>query len=167
MMQTELPEEQWISSHAPASAHTGSTEQSHTAAGVSPTETAHTLRNTMIRVTKKWEEKSGISFIFKKPENISSDFSVNTRKTCYPQKLRNVVLFFPSSLYLQCMYAVFFCFCIAWKLTNSVLGCTQINQKDFSEDYPSPAECYDWCGALWSYQSLWCQLLETGEPVQS
>lgn len=112
-----LPEEQWISSHASTSAHTGSTEQSHTAAGVSLTEAAHTLRNTMIRVTKKWQEKSGISFIFKKPENVSNNFSVNTRKTCYPQKLRNVVLFFPSSLYLQCMYPVFFCFYIVWKLT--------------------------------------------------
>lgn len=74
------------------------------AAAARLTEAAHTLRSTLIRVTNKQQEKSGISFILKKPENISSNFSVNIIKTF--KKLRNVVLFFSS--YLQCIYAVFF-----------------------------------------------------------
>lgn len=98
-----------MGSHAPASAHTGSTEQSHTAAGASLTEAAHTLGNTMIRITRKLQEKPGIFFIIKKPENISSNFSVNIIKIFYPKKLINVVLFF--SFYLQCIYVVLLCFC--------------------------------------------------------
>lgn len=49
---------------------------------------------------------------------------------------------------------------------NSPLGHGQVDQ--FGEDYwKFPAGCSDSWGALWSYQALWCQLFERGEPVQS
>lgn len=166
MLQAELPEEQWISSHAPASAHTGSTEQSHTAAGASLTEAAHTLWNTIIRITKKWEEKSRISFILKKPESKSSNFSVNIRKPFYPRKLRNVILFFRS--YLQCIYAVFFCFCLVWKLTLMGLILSWAGHRKSSvritEGVLLSAMTH---GEPSEVTRLWCQLLGRGEPVQS
>lgn len=145
-----------MGSHAPASAHTGSTERSHTAAGASLTEAAHTLGNTMIRITRKWQEKPGIFFILKNPENISSNFSVNIIKCFYPKKLRNVVLFL-SSYPMNICNVILFLHSVKTNIDgpNSLLGYAQVTQEEFSEDYwRSPAECYDSWGTLWSYQAL-------------
>lgn len=92
-----------------------STEQSHMIRGISLTEAAHTLRNIMIRVTKKSEEKSGISFILKKPENILNHFTV--------------------FLFLHSVKT-------SLDGPNSVLSSAQTNQKEFNEDYQSSIKRY-------------------------
>lgn len=58
------------------------------------------------------------NFLYPQKARKSSNFSVNIKKN-YPKKLRNVVLFFSS--YLQCIYAVFFCFCTVRKLNMGLM----------------------------------------------
>lgn len=116
----------------------------------------------MVRETKKSEEKSGVPFILIKSEYILNNFTVNIKKRFHPQKLRNVLLSFPSLLYLQCMHTVwgFFCFCsVKTNLdeANCVLSSAQTNQGGLPVI----------CGALWltggaaapwNYQSPQCQV---------